>query len=189
MSNEGYRTAFRLFALVLASAASYAQTVFSGNIQGVISDPSGGVVPSVSVTLKNLDTAVTTTVTSSSSGNYRFSSLPPGNYVVSAVASGFQKAEVKVTLETNEVQGVNITLPLMSTTTAVNVTGEAPPLDIDDSRIQATLNSQTVRDLPALNRNLWDVLAAAPGVVGTGTHAAGESPEAAPITSARRRLT
>jgi len=33
-----------------------------------------------------------------------------------------------------------------------------------------------VRDLPALNRNLWDVLSVAPGVVGLGTQASGESP-------------
>ena len=175
MSNKRFYTALCLLALV-AGAGCYAQTVFSGNIQGVISDPSGAVVPSATVMLRNVDTGVTATTTSSTSGNYRFSELPPGNYVVSAEASGFQRAEVKLTLETNQIQGINITLSVTSTSTAVSVVGEAPPLDTDDSRIEATLNSQTVRDLPALNRNLWDVLAVAPGVVGTGTHGAGESP-------------
>jgi len=176
MSNKRCYAALCLLALGVAGAGCYAQTVFSGNIQGVISDPSGAVVPSAAVMLRNVDTGVTATTTSSASGNYRFSELPPGNYVVAAEASGFQKAEVKLTLETNQIQGVNIALSVTSTTTAVSVVGEAPPLDTDDSRIQATLNSQTVRDLPALNRNLWDVLAVAPGVVGTGTHGTGEAP-------------
>ncbi|MGA2181672.1 MAG: TonB-dependent receptor [Bryobacteraceae bacterium] len=170
------RTALFLIVIALTGACCYAQSVFSGNIQGVISDPSGAVIPSASVGLRNVDTGVVATAASSSSGNYRFSSLAPGNYVVWAEASGFRKTEVKVTLETNEVQGVNITLPLTSSTEAVSVVAEAATLDTDESRIQATLNSQTVRDLPSLNRNLWDVIAIAPGVTGTGTHGASESP-------------
>jgi hypothetical protein len=170
------RTALYLIVFALTGACCYAQSVFSGNIQGVISDPSGAIVPSVSVVLHNVDTGVTATETTSGSGNYRFNSLPPGNYIVSAEAPGFSKSEIKVTLETNQTQGINIALSLTSSATAVSVVGEAPPLDTDDSRIQATLNSQTVRDLPSLNRNLWDVLAVAPGIVGTGTHGSGESP-------------
>jgi hypothetical protein len=168
--------AARCFTILVLTACCYAQSVFSGNIQGVVSDSSGAAVPAASIALRNVDTGVTVTATTSNSGNYRFSSLAPGNYVVSAQASGFQKAEVNVTLETNEIQGVNITLAIASATANVVVTGQAPPLNTDDSRIQATLDSQTVRDLPSLNRNLWDVLAVAPGVVGTGTHGAGESP-------------
>jgi hypothetical protein len=170
------RTALYLILIALAGACCNAQSVFSGNIQGVISDPSGAAIPSAAVGLRNVDTGVTATDISSSSGNYRFSSLAPGNYVVQAAASGFRKTEVSVTLETNEIQGVNLTLSIASATESVSVVGEAPAIDTDDSRIQATLDSQTVRDLPSLNRNLWDVLAVAPGVVGTGTHGAGESP-------------
>jgi hypothetical protein len=169
-------TALYLIVFALTGACCYAQSVFSGNIQGVVSDPSGAVIPSVSVGLRNVDTGVVATATSSTSGNYRFSSLAPGNYIVSAQAAGFRQTEIKVTLETNETQGINITLALTSAAESVSVVSEAPTLDTDDSRIQATLDSQTVRDLPALNRNLWDVLAVAPGVVGTGTHGAGESP-------------
>ncbi len=176
MLSSQSRTALFLMVVAITGACCYAQTVFSGNVQGVISDPSGAVVPGASVTLLNVDTGVTSTATSSASGNYRFSELPPGNYLVSAEASGFRKSEVRLTLQTNELQGVNITLSLSATTEAVRVEAVAPPLDTDDSRIQATLNSQTVRDLPSLNRNLWDVLTVAPGVVGTGTHGSGESP-------------
>ncbi len=165
-----------LVALALAITCCYAQTVFSGNIQGVVTDPSGAAVAGATVGLRNLDTGVTATTTTATSGNYRFSSLQPGRYTVRVEASGFRVTEQNVTLETNQTQGINIALPLASSTTTVNVLAEAPPLDTDDNRLQATLSSQTVRDLPSLNRNLWDVLSVAPGVVGLGTHAAGESP-------------
>ena len=48
------------------------------------------------------------------------------------------------------------------------------------SRLQATLSADTVRDLPSANRNLWDILAVTPGVVGVGTRLAGEAPGGLP---------
>jgi hypothetical protein len=93
-----------------------------------------------------------------------------------AQAKGFRTTEVNVTLGTAEVQGLNLTLPVGAVSESVNVLGEAPALDTDETRIQATLDTQTVKELPQLNRNLWDVLAVTPGVVGTGTRGAGASP-------------
>jgi hypothetical protein len=91
-------------------------------------------------------------------------------------ASGFRLEQVSLALETNQTLGVNISLSVASAQATVAVVAQAPTLDTDDSRIQATLSADTVRDLPTLNRNIWDVLSVAPGVVGLGTHAAGESP-------------
>ena len=160
--------------LTLSVISCFAQ--YSGNIQGIISDPSGAAISGASVRLLNVDTAVTVVTTTSSSGNYRFSSLPPGNYTVTAEASGFRTTEVKLTLSTSETQGLNMTLALGSASQSVTVTGEAPILDTDESRLQTTLPSSTVRDLPSANRNLWDILAVTPGVVGTGTRGPGEAP-------------
>ncbi|MBV9404691.1 MAG: carboxypeptidase regulatory-like domain-containing protein, partial [Acidobacteriaceae bacterium] len=171
-----YKLGVFFAALVACAWWCSAQTTFSGNIQGVVADPSGASVPNAAVHLRNLDTGVEATTATSTTGNYRFSSLPPGRYSVSVDAPGFKRTEENVTLDTGETQGINITLGLSTAAASVNVLGEAPPLDTDDSRVQATLTSQMVRDLPSLNRNLWDVLSVAPGVVGAGTHAAGESP-------------
>ena len=171
-----YKLGVFFAALVACAWWCSAQTTFSGNIQGVVADPSGASVPNAAVHLRNLDTGVEATTATSTTGNYRFSSLPPGRYSVSVDATGFKRTEENVTLDTGETQGINITLGLSTAAASVNVLGEAPPLDTDDSRVQATLTSQMVRDLPSLNRNLWDVLSVAPGVVGAGTHAAGESP-------------
>lgn len=165
-----------LIIVALACACCLAQTVFSGSVQGVISDPSGASVAGAEVKLRNVDTGVEASTTSSDSGNYRFSSLPPGHYVVRVEAHGFRPEEVNLVLETNQTQGINVPLAIASASATVAVISEAPPLDTDDSRIQATLSSQTVRDLPEMNRNIWDVLSVAPGIVGAGTHAAAESP-------------
>jgi hypothetical protein len=163
-----------LLGMLFSGVICFAQ--YNSNIQGVISDPGGAAINEASVVLRNVDTGVQATTKSTDSGNYRFSSLPPGNYVVSAESAGFRKAEARFTLETSETKGVNLTLPLASTQETVTVQETTPAVDTDDSRLQVTLSSNTVRDLPEANRNLWDVLAGAPGVVGNGTRAIGESP-------------
>ncbi len=153
---------------------------YSSNIQGVVSDPAGAAINGASVVLRNADTGVSVTTTTSDSGNYRFSSLPPGNYAVSAEAKGFRKTESNFVLETSETKGINLALPIASADQTVTVEVNAPLVDTDDSRLQATLSADTVRDLPSANRNLWDILAVTPGVVGVGTRLAGEAPGGLP---------
>ncbi len=164
---------------VLASTlliTTCAQAQYSSNVQGFVLDPSGAAVAGASVTVQNADTGVQNTTKTSESGNYRFSSLPPGNYVAYTETSGFKRTEVRFTLSTGQTEGIDLHLAIATSGTEVTVSTEAAALDVDETRIEATLSAQTVRDLPSANRNLWDVLAVTPGVVGTGTRGAGESP-------------
>jgi hypothetical protein len=164
------------FLSVLWLCALPALAQYSSNIQGVVSDPVGAAINGASVRLRNVDTGVTAVITTVESGNYRFSSLPAGNYLVTAEATGFRKAESSFTLSTSETKGINLALPLAGAQQTVTVEVTPPVVDTDDSRLETTLSSSIVRDLPEANRNLWDILAVAPGVVGTGTRATGESP-------------
>jgi Carboxypeptidase regulatory-like domain/TonB dependent receptor-like, beta-barrel len=167
------------FCAGLASVLLFSSLVtaqYSGNVQGFVLDPSGATLAGASVTLRNVDTGVENSSKTSESGNYRFSSLPPGKYRVSALAGGFRQTEVTLTLETGQTQGIDIRVSVASTSSEVTVTTEAAALDIDENRVEATLSAATVRDLPSANRNLWDILAVTPGVVGTGTRGPGESP-------------
>ena len=163
-----------LFLAAFSAGTSFAQ--FSGNIQGVVSDASGAVIAGVTVELRNVDTGIKQADVTSESGNYRFNSLGPGNYVVAASKSGFRTTEVNLTLNTAETKGISITLPIATSSETVSVTTEPPILDTDENRLQATLSGPTVVDLPKTNNNLWDILTVSPGVVGTGTRGAGEAP-------------
>src|ERR1700727_2495917 len=82
--------------LLLVSLTAFAQ--YSGNIQGVVTDPSDAAVAGASVRLTNADTGIEANATTSSSGNYRFSSLEPGRYTVTVVARGFKTQAVNLTL-------------------------------------------------------------------------------------------
>jgi hypothetical protein len=164
------RSLWVLFA-VLFSTTAFAQ--FTGNIQGVVQDPSGAGVPKATVRLENASTAVSAETTTDGSGNYRFVSLAPGHYKVTAEAAGFAKSQVDIELLTAQNLAVPVTLKVGSTSEAITVTTEAPVVDTADSRSQLTLENQAVAELPIVGRNLVTLVTMAPGASGLGTSASG----------------
>src|SRR3989440_12056498 len=70
------------------SAPANAQ-VAGGNLSGTISDPSGRLVPQALVAIQNVETGITTTVTTNSDGYYTAANLHPGEYQVTVSAKGF----------------------------------------------------------------------------------------------------
>src|SRR5579883_1017650 len=85
----------RLVTLLLTLAGGTCFAQFNASIQGIVQDPTGGVVPKATVTLLNEATEVTATAITDTSGIYHFVSLPPGRYRISAVAQGFEKTQVE----------------------------------------------------------------------------------------------
>jgi hypothetical protein len=165
------RFSLLLIILVAVSGISYAQ--FTGNIQGTVQDPSGAAVAQVKLVLQNSATQVSATTTSDSSGDYKFVSLAPGSYTITAEAPNFQRSQVNITLLTEQHLNVPITLKVGTVTEAVNVTSEVPVVDTADSRTQLTLENQAVAQLPIQGRNLVTLVTLAPGVSGLGTSANG----------------
>lgn len=166
------------FALFLSLAifpllASVAFAQFSGSIQGVVQDPSGATVPKTKVTLLNTATQVQQEATSNDNGEYRFASLAPGSYKVTASASGFANTEVNATLTTSQTLNVPISLAVAGSTQAVEVTGEVSVVNTAETRTQLTLGTQTLSTLPLAGRNMISLVTLAPGVIGLGTSAGG----------------
>jgi len=167
MSSRVLTSIYKCLALLcLFASLCFAQ--FSSSVQGVIQDPSGAGIPNASVTLLNTATQVSQTTKSDNSGDYRFVSLAPGSYTISALAPGFVKTNVTVTLETSQNLNVPVSLPLATSTTAVEVTGAAPVIDTADSRNQATIQTQELSALPLPGRNMINLVTLAPGVTGRG---------------------
>jgi len=157
------------FALLWWCLASHASAQFSGSIQGTVLDASGAVIPAANVTLTNIDQNVTRSATTDNSGIYRFPSLAPGNYRVSARSAGFSKGDATIILSTNETRDVPVTLGAEGVTQGVTVTTEAPLLNTAETRNQLTLDTQAFDNLPLPGRSFLGLIALAPGVSGIGT--------------------
>ncbi len=123
-------SAVMLLMTVLVGSASQlkAQSVTSGDIVGVVADPSGAVLPSVSVALKSNAKGNTQVQSTNSHGTYRFSLLAPGRYTVSVAAPGFQEAMMSGVVTIGQATTLNIVLSLGGATSTVEVTSDAPLL-------------------------------------------------------------
>ncbi len=155
--------------LIWICLANHAFAQFSGSIQGTVLDASGAVIPAANVTLTNIDQNVTRSATTDNSGVYRFPSLAPGNYRISAQSAGFSKGDATIILSTSETRDVPVTLGAEGVTQGVTVTTEAPLLNTAETRNELTLDTKAFDNLPLPGRSFLGLIALAPGVSGIGT--------------------
>ncbi len=150
-------------AAILCTAQAFAQ--FSASLQGTVKDASGALVASAAVTVTNVETGVNTNAATNESGQYRVNSLAPGRYRIHVTASGFQTQDVNANISNGQDAGVDVTLTIGSEQT-VSVSTEAEGLNPEETRVQATLDTQQVRDLPLQQRGTLGLVNTAPGVSG-----------------------
>ena len=81
-----------MLAAFLPATPLFAQIGGTGWIQGVVSDPSGAVIPGASVTATNAATQVRSTRQTTEAGLYNISPLEAGEYSVTVTAGGFRTA-------------------------------------------------------------------------------------------------
>ena len=80
--------------LLLWVPSLLAQSAGTGALTGTVTDPTGAVVPNVTVTLTSADTNQARTANTGADGAYKFSLLPPGTYRVRFAAPGFKTSEI-----------------------------------------------------------------------------------------------
>jgi Carboxypeptidase regulatory-like domain len=148
--------------LVLTAARGLAQ-ISAGNLTGTVTDAQGAVLPGVSITLAGTDR--TASAVSDEAGRFRFLSLPPGFYSVTAALQGFTTV-VRERIEVRVGQNVDIPVELRiaAVTETVTVTGESP---IVDARQMGTATNFTADELSGIpnSRDPWALLRTVPGVV------------------------
>src|SRR5258708_664884 len=147
------------------SICAAAQSLVSGAITGVVSDPSGAVIPNATVALKNNGTGQTQNATTNQSGVYRFSLLTPGQYTVTVNASGFQNAERTVTVSVGQATSMNMQLAVGSSSQTVEVTAEGGVVQTDNGNISTTFTPEQVELVPNPGNDLSYIVQTAPGAV------------------------
>jgi hypothetical protein len=154
---------FFCIGLLLAGRA-YAQ-VSGAMLSGTVTDTSHAAIPKAEVTITAVATGVTRRVTTDSSGFYTTPNLLPGSYEVTVKATGFSTEIRKgITLTVGAQQVLDIGMTVGQITQAVQVTAEAPQVELVSSAISAQVNSTTVRELPLNGRSWTDLAALQPGV-------------------------
>src|SRR6267142_3676897 len=150
---------------VIAFPAALRAQVSGGTLSGTISDPSGRAIPQAQIVIVNIATGVARTVTTNADGFYTAVNLLAGDYKVTISAKGFNtEAKTGITMNVGAQQTLDLTLQVGTVTHTVQVTTEAPAVQVSSSEISATVNATTVRELPLNGRSWTDLAALQPGV-------------------------
>ena len=162
-----------LAALALAAAclpgAALAQTAATGSIEGVVTDATGGVLPGVTVVVKNSGTNLTRDLVTDDGGRYRATALQPGTYEVTATLAGFTAAPPKsVTVQVGQTQAVDIKMHPAGVTETVTVTGEVPLVDTRRTDVSNVIGEKAIENLPINGRRWENFVLLSPGVTNDG---------------------
>lgn len=155
-----------LLALTFSTSSAYAQTQTTGEITGVVTDPSGAAVAKAQVVLKDLAKGSTTTTETNRDGVYHFQLLPPSNYTVSITSTGFEGVTRTLTVALGQVTTGNVQLPIGSSSTTVTVeAGNEPLLQTENGNVATTFDQQQLSAIPNPGNDLTAFVQTAPGVV------------------------
>jgi len=153
-----------LLVLLCASGPARAQ-VAGATVSGTVTDASGSAVPLAQLAIRNTATGIVTTVTANSDGFYTAPNLIPGTYEATVSHSEFATAvRSEIVLTVGAQQVLNFTLSVGSISQKIQVTGEAPVVELASSTVGAMVNSNTVVELPLNGRDWTQLATLEPGV-------------------------
>lgn len=157
--------------LTVLAPALHAQSASTAALTGTVSDPSGAVLPGVSVTATATATNQVRTVLSAEDGVYRIPLLEPGIYKVRFSLAGFKTAEVtEVSLVVTETSVLNRTLEVGAQTEAVTVEAAVEAIQTATATLGTTVTGTTIASLPLSARNFTAVLGMSTGVAVDATN-------------------
>ncbi len=139
-----------LFALV--ATPLFAQTV-TGTMRGNVTDKSGGALPGVTVTIRNVETGLERIVTTATDGAFNAPFLPVGRYNVQAELSGFGAAKHNnVPVELNQTAVQDFILSPSAVAESITVSADAPRIDVTDGEVKQTLRAKEIENLPVADQ-------------------------------------
>ena len=176
--HAGAKAASRLLLLAILLAVIFPSLAAAQSIAGVVRDPSGAVLPGVTIEaaspalIEKIRTAV-----SDGAGQYRIENLTPGTYKITYSLPGFAKVEREAVQVTT---GVTITLNadmrVGGVAESITVSGETPVVDVQNStRVQQVLSAQVLEALPA-SRGYGNLLATSSGIQSNANQNGGVNP-------------
>ena len=156
------------FALALNVRPAQAQTV-TGNITGIVTDPSGAAVAGATVTARDVRTGVDTQATTNGSGVYSIRFLPIGQYELTVKASGFATGTVPAfSLEIDQTAKFDVKLTVGSEAQTVNVNAStAPILNTENPTLSGTFTANTIQNFPLNGLDFSALTLYVPGSVST----------------------
>jgi hypothetical protein len=154
--------------MLMPTIAADAQ--YGAGVQGTVKDNTGAVIPGAKIIITSLETGRTQNTVTSGEGFYRFSSLAPGRYKMTAERDGFKKTELgSVVVAAEALSGVDLTMETGQVSESVTITADsATGLQTENANVTRSISTVEVRQLPQVGRDPYELLRLTPGVFGDG---------------------
>jgi hypothetical protein len=149
--------------VLFGSLAAWA--AITGSISGVVTDPSGAVLPGIRVTATSVSTNVQSATVTDAKGFYNFPALNVDSYNVSTSQPGFrdyQKTGIKI--DANSALRVDITMELGTVTNTVNVKSDALQVETQSTQNGVVIDGTKITSVPLNGRSYINLLQLQPGV-------------------------
>lgn len=165
---------FFITCLVLLSLACWSTSLgqsASSSVHGVVTDPQGNLVAGATVTLTNAAKNFTRTQTTSDSGTFAFTLIPPDEYTVEVQATGFKKAvHTGVSALVAKATELNVELEIGSVSEVVTVSAGAGEVLINkqDASLGNNFVNKQITQLPLESRSPLSLVTLQPGVTREG---------------------
>ena len=156
-----------MLGIFLGAFSCYAQSTTS--LRGVITDPTGGVVPNATISLASTENGFVRQNVTDANGAYSFLQIAPGTYKLTIEKTGFAtmtRSDVKLLVNTPST--FDLTMKVSTISETVNVTAEVSQVNTTDASIGNPFSEEQVREIPLQTRNVVELLSIQPGVTQNG---------------------
>jgi len=162
--NRFPRTLGIVAAAVLLAAGLAAQDV-GGTIFGRVADESGGGLPGVAVSARNVDTGLSRSVVSDAQALYRLAALPVGTYELTYTLQGFAtEVRTGVRVLVGQQAEINPSLKVAKVAETVSVQADVPIVETTKSAIGVNITTRQIDELPLPERSFESLTFLAPGI-------------------------
>ncbi len=158
-----------LFFSVVVCVLPLAAQFTTASLAGTVTDATGAVVPDATVTINNVDTGLTVTVSTEPTGAYLFSRLPIGNYELTVEKAGFSTyVQAGITLTVNQAASQNVALQVGQVTEQVTVEAEAELIVTRTATTGQLVDQKRIVELPLNGRRPERLMYLSAGTVDLG---------------------
>jgi hypothetical protein len=133
-----------ILAFIVCTLPVLGQTLISGDIDGLVTDSTGAVIPNATVKATAVHTGALTITKTTDAGVFHIPLLKPGEYTITVSSPGFKTSTASILVGLGKVARANFKMEVGANTQTVHVTEAAPMLDTENGQITTTFDEKQV---------------------------------------------
>lgn len=151
--------------LALSLPSSFAQNATSGALTGMVTDPSGAVVPVANVELKDSAKGTSQATITNPDGGFLFSFVAAGTCTLTVAHAGFRTVSQSLDVSLGPPSTLNIRLAIASASGTANVTADVPLIHAENGDVSTSISGLQVAQVPNPGNDLTYIAQTTPGVI------------------------